>query len=108
MMMTIMIRYSGDDDDGDNYDNIQVTMIRYSGDGPLLGSAAKSSSLIPTPCRFSIILLLLAYQVLIVGLTKSSLLLRQVLYYSNFKLGIENSLIKLSAPHYFSSEVLKV
>ena len=32
MMMTIMIRYSGDDDDGDNYDNIQVTMIRYSGD----------------------------------------------------------------------------
>ena len=63
-MMTIMIRYSGDDDDGDNYDNIQVTMIRYSGDGPLLGSSAKSSSLIPTPCRFSIILLLLAYQVL--------------------------------------------
>ena len=61
MMMTIMIRYSGDDDDdGDNYDNIQVTMIRYSGDGPLLGSSAKSSSLIPTPCRFSIILLLLA------------------------------------------------
>ena len=33
MMMTIMIRYSGDDDDGDNYDNIQVnTMIRYLGD----------------------------------------------------------------------------
>ena len=28
-MMTIMIRYSGHDDDGDN---IQVTMIRYSGD----------------------------------------------------------------------------
>ena len=100
--MTIMIRYSGDDDDGDN---IQVTMIRYSGDGPLLGSSAKSSSLIPTPCRFSIILVLLAYRV---DLTKSSLLLRQVLYYSNFKLGIENSLIKLSDPHYFSSGVLKV
>ena len=52
MMMTIMIRYSGDDDDGDNYDNIQVTMIRYSGDGPLLGSSAKSSSFIPASGRF--------------------------------------------------------